>query len=205
MFMECKKACIYTFAGSLLAEVEVLDGNKEAIELIIKEEDIWNISGETMIEFYDGKQGLVTCKCRISGMTKLADQTAYRATCKIVKMVSENERRQALKVRIEQPVTIEASEDSGQIIHIQAEIKDISQGGVGFESKESLNEDQSFSFLINTSYGLLRLKGCVLWKKDFIDDNEELCYRYGAQFLEMTPHQESIIKKFTLSERLKKQ
>jgi hypothetical protein len=205
MFMECKKACIYTFAGSLLAEVEVLDGNKEAIELIIKEEDIWNISGETMIEFYDGKQGLVTCKCRISGMTKLVDQTAYRATCKVVKMVSENERRQALKVRIEQPVTIETSEDSGLITHIHAEIKDISLGGVGFESKESLNENQSFSFLINTNYGCVRLKGCVLWKQESIDDNEELFYRYGAQFLEMTPHQESIIKKFTLSERLKRQ
>lgn len=205
MFMECKKACIYTFAGSLLAEVEVLDGSKEAIELIIKEEDIWNISGETMIEFYDGKQGLVTCKCRISGMTKLADQTAYRATCKVVKMVSENERRQALKVRVEQQVTIETSEDSGLIIHIHAEIKDISLGGVGFESKESLNENQSFSFLINTNYGCVRLKGCVLWKQELTDDKEELFYRYGAQFLEMTSHQESIIKKFTLSERLKRQ
>lgn len=205
MFMECKKACIYTFAGSLLAEVEVLDGDKEAIELIIKEEDIWNISGETMIEFYDGRQGLVTCKCRVSGMTKLVDQNAYCATCKVVKLVSENERRQALKVSTEQSVTIETSEDSGTVLHIHAEIKDISLGGVGFESKENLKENQPFSFLINTIYGCVRLKGCILWKKESIDEKEELYYRYGAQFLEMTPHQESMLKKFTLSERLKKQ
>ncbi len=205
MFMECKKACIYTFAGSLLAEVEVLDGDKEAIELIIKEEDIWNISGETMIEFYDGRQGLVTCKCRVSGMTKLVDQNAYRATCKVVKLVSENERRQALKVSTEQSVTIETSEDSGTVLHIHAEIKDISLGGVGFESKENLKENQPFSFLINTIYGCVRLKGCILWKKESTDEKEELYYRYGAQFLEMTPHQESMLKKFTLSERLKKQ
>lgn len=205
MFMECRKACIYSFAGSLLAQVEVMNGDKEVMELIINETDIWNISGETMIEFYDGKQGLVTCKCRISGMTKLPDQSAYRATCKVVKMVSENDRRQALKVRIEQPVTIETSGDSGTLLHIQAEIKDISVGGVGFESKENLMENQPFSFLINTNYGCVRLKGCVIWKKEVSEMGKNIGYRYGAQFLEMTPHQESMIKKFTLSERLKKQ
>lgn len=79
MFTECKKACICSFAGNLLAEVEVVDSHKERMGLIIREEDVRKISAEMIIVFYDGIQGLVTCRCLLYEKVKLDWETILEA------------------------------------------------------------------------------------------------------------------------------
>ncbi|WP_394523092.1 PilZ domain-containing protein [Lacrimispora sp. JR3] len=203
MFAECKKATIYSFAGSLLAEVEVVDCEKDIMGLIVQKDDIGKIGSETMVVFYDGVKGLVTCKCRLSGWVKQEDGLTYRVSCRVDKQISEEERRRAMKVRVQHSVTLEILTEEGKVIHIQAVVKDLSAGGAGFECKEELKEEQSFSFLFETKFGCVRLKGCILWKKEFSDKAGNPYYRYGSRFLDMTAHQESMLRKIISFEYLK--
>jgi hypothetical protein len=201
--MECKKASIYSFAGGLLAEAEVVDCDKDIMGLIIEKSDIGKIGAETIVIFYDGVKGLVTCKCRLSDWVKLEDRPAYQVSCRVDKQISEEERRQDMKVRVKHSVTLEIPDDDGNVLHIQAEVKDLSAGGVGFVSREELKEEQLFSFLIDTKFGCVRLKGCILWKKELSDKEGNHYYRYGSRFFDMTDHQESMIRKITVFEHLR--
>lgn len=203
MFTECKKATIYSFAGSLLAEAEVIDCQKDIMGLIIQKDDMGKIGSETIIVFYDAVKGLVTCKCRLSDWVKLEDSLAYRVSCRVDKQISEEERRQAMKVRVEHSVTMEIPDNAGNVVHIQAVLKDLSAGGAGFVSKEEIKEEQPFSFLLDTKFGCVRLKGCILWKKEFSDNAGNQYYRYGSKFFDMTAHQESMIRKIISFEYLK--
>nr|WP_288830765.1 PilZ domain-containing protein [uncultured Clostridium sp.] len=203
MFTECKKACICSFAGNLLAEVEVVDTGKERMGLIVREEDVRKLSADMIIVFYDGKQGLVTCKCRLYEKVKLEENPSYKFSCRIMERIEDLERRHDEKVKVEIPVVLEMTREDENLLHISAVIKNISTGGIGFESDEELKEGGLFSFLMDTNFGCFRLKGCVLWKKDLLDENGRHSYRYGGHFYDMTPHQESALEKYLLIKKLK--
>ncbi|WP_313186422.1 PilZ domain-containing protein [Lacrimispora sp.] len=203
MFTECKKACICSFAGNLLAEVEVVDSDKERIGLIIEEEDVRKLSADMIIVFYDGIQGLVTCKCRLYEKLKLEEKPYYMLSCRIMERIEDLERRHDAKVKVDIPVVLEMAGDDETLLHISAVIKNISSGGIGFESKEELKERGLFSFLMDTNFGCVRLKGCVLWKKERTDENGKHSYRYGGHFHDMTSHQESVLERYLLIEKVK--
>ena len=203
MFTECKKACICSFSGNLLAEVEVVDSHKERMGLVIREEDVRKISADTIIVFYDGVQGLVTCKCRLYEKVKLEGKPFYKLSCRVMKRIEELERRHDTKVGIELPVVLEVTGDDENLIHIKAAIKNISAGGIGFESEKELKEGGYFSFLLDTNFGCVRLKGCILWKNDRTGENGKHFYRYGGHFLDLTSHQEVVLGKFLLLEQIK--
>lgn len=203
MFTECKKACICSFSGNFLMEAEVVDSDKERIGLIIREEDVRKISAETIIIFYDGVQGLVTCRCRLYEKVKLEEKLCYRFSCRIMERIGEVQRRGDRKVRVAFPVVLEITDDDQNLIHRKVVVKDISAGGMGFESEEELKEGCLFSFLLDTNFGCVRLKGCVCWKKESSDENGKHFYRYGGHFLDQTSHQEAVLGKILLLEHVK--
>lgn len=203
MFVDCKKACICSFTGVPLAEAEVVDSGKEPMGLIIKEEDIRKISAEMIIVFYDDVRGLVTCKCRLDDKVEVEDGPFYKLSCRVLERMEELERRRDMKVRICFPASMDISDTEENIFHVKAEVKNISAGGVGFESKEDLKEGSVFSFLMDVKSACIRLKGTVLWKKKVLDGEKDCYYRYGGRFQEMTSHQETVLGKFLLQEQIK--
>ncbi|MFR3730901.1 PilZ domain-containing protein [Lacrimispora sp.] len=203
MFTECKKATIYSFAGNVLAEAEVTDCEKDIMGLIIQKEDMGKIGSETIVLFYDGAKGLVTCKCHLSDWKKLEDSLTYRVSCRVDKQISEEERRQTMKVKTGYSVTMEIPDAAGNVIPIRAVVKDLSAGGAGLVSREELKEEQPFSFLLDTKFGCVRLSGSILWKKEMSDEDGNRYYRYGSKFFDMTAHQESMMRKIISFEYLK--
>lgn len=195
MVNDCEKACIYTFGGILLAEATVVDSDKEDIGLIVKEEDVKKISMTMVVVFYDGKKGLVTCECRQFSKTKLAEEAAYQLTCRIEKRISEEERRRELKIKIEFPVILEIFDAEANKDHVQVLVKDISAGGIGFESDTELQEEQLFSFLVDLPHFCFRLKGRIIWKKK-VSEGDKAIFRYGSSFYEMNTYQDSMVRKF---------
>lgn len=211
MLKECEKACIYTLDGVFLAEVKVVDSDKDSMGLIVEEKDMDKVNTETVIVFYDGVQGLVTCKCRLSARMKIngdesgeVDGAIYKVPCQIDELVGVEQRRNDLKVRVSFPVMLETSDADGKVTKIPARVKDVSAGGVGFESKQKLAEEQLFSFLFETDTGCTRLKGYVLWAEKLSKEEEPPRYRYGSRFLDMTSYQESMVRKFAFQEQLKR-
>ncbi|WP_077612071.1 PilZ domain-containing protein [Clostridium sp. Marseille-P2415] len=211
MLKECEKACIYTLDGVFLAEVKVVDSDKDSMGLIVEEKDMDKVNTETVIVFYDGVQGLVTCKCRLSARMKInGDESGevggaiYKVPCQIDELVGVEQRRNDLKVRVSFPVMLETSDADGKVTKIPARVKDVSAGGVGFESKQKLAEEQLFSFLFETDTGCTRLKGYVLWAEKLSKEEEPPRYRYGSRFLDMTSYQESMVRKFAFQEQLKR-
>lgn len=211
MFIECEKACIYSLDGVFIAEAKVVDSDKDSMGLIFEEEDMDKVHTETVIVFYDGVQGLVTCKCRLSARVRINGTESgeeagaiYKVPCQIDELIGIEQRRSDLKVRVSIPVVLETSDSDGKVTHIEAKMKDISAGGAGFESADKLNEEQIFSFLFNTDNGCTRLKGCILWVKKLSEEEENPCYRYGSRFFDMTSYQESMVRKFTFQEQLKR-
>lgn len=203
MFVDCKKACICSFTGTPLAEVEVIDSDKDPMGLIIKERDIRKVSAEMIIVFYDDVRGLVTCKCRLDGKVRMEDKPSYKLSCRVMERMEELERRRDTKVRIFFPAAMDISDPENKVQHIKAEVKNISAGGVGFESREELKEGSTFSFLMDIKSACIRLKGTVLWKKMVLDGEKGHYYRYGGRFLDLTPHQETVLGKLLLQEQIK--
>ena len=203
MFVDCKKACICSFTGIPLAEAEVVDSGKEPMGIIIREEDIRKISAEMIIVFYDDVRGLVTCKCRLDEKVRVEERPFYKLSCRILERMEELERRRDTKVRLCFPAAMDISDPEESISHVKAEVKNISAGGVGFESKEELKEGSTFSFLMDIRSACIRLKGTILWKKKVLDGEKGYYYRYGGRFLEMTAHQETVLGKLLLQEQIK--
>lgn len=210
MFNECEKACIYSLEGVFLAEVRVVDSDKDCMGLIFEEEDMDKLDTETVIVFYDSFQGLVTCKCSLSGRVKISGnetgdfgRAIYKVPCKINELVGVEQRRRDLKVRVSIPVKLETTDAQGKVIHVKAKIKDISAGGVGLESETELKENQLFSFVFKTDAGSTRLKGSVLWVKRLTEEDEPPYYRYGSRYFDLNSYEESMVRKFTFQEQLK--
>lgn len=211
MLIECDKACVYSFDGVFLAEVKVVDSHMDSMGLIFKEEDMDEVNTESVIVFYDAVQGLVTCKCRLSGRVKITGDESrdtgnaiYKVPCQIDELVGIEQRRHDLKIKVSYPITLETSDVDGKVTHVAAKIKDISAGGIGLESAVELREAQIFSFLFETDTECTRLKGHILWVKKISKENQPPCYRYGCRFFGMTSYQESMVRKFTFKEQLKK-
>lgn len=211
MFNECEKACIYTLDGDYIAEVKVMDSDKDSMGLLFEEQDIEKVKTETVIVFYDGIQGLVTCKCRLSARVKLSGRekgvtgrAVYKVPCKIDELLGVEQRRRDLKVRVSFPILLETSDADGKITHIAAKVRDVSAGGIGLESAQKMEAQQSFSFLFDTDAGCTRLKATVLWGKKLSYEDEPPYYRYGCRFIDLTVYQESMVRKFTFQEQLRK-
>ena len=211
MLRECDKACIYSFDGVFLAEVKVVDSEKDNMALIFEEEDMDKVNTESVIVFYDGIQGLVTCKCSLSARVKVVGtesgdlgRAIYKVPCRIDELIGVDQRRRDLKVRVSIPVMLETADEQGKVIHISAKLKDISAGGIGFESPEKLKENQIFSFMFETDAGDTRLKASVLWVSEVSENGEEPFYRYGSRYFGLSTYQESMVRKFTFQEQLKR-
>lgn len=211
MFIECEKASVYSIGGDFIAEARVVDSHKHSLGLIFETTDMDKVSTESVIVFYDGVQGLVTCRCRLSARVKVngdeigeTGNALYKVPCFIDELIGMEQRRHDLKVRVSLPVTLETADLAGKVIHIAAKIKDISAGGIGFESDALLKQEQIFSFLFETDRGSDRFKASILWKRRISGENEPPCYRYGGRFFDMTSYQESMVRKFTFLEQLKR-
>ncbi|WP_097004726.1 PilZ domain-containing protein [Lacrimispora amygdalina] len=211
MLRECDKACIYSLDGVFLAEVKVIDSDKENLALIFEEEDMDKVNTESVIVFYDGIQGLVTCKCSLSARVKVVGtesgdigRAIYKVPCRIDELIGVEQRRRDLKVRVSISSMLETSDEQGNVIHLPAKIKDISAGGIGFESSEKLKENQIFSFSFETDAGDTRLKASVLWVKEVAENGEEPFYRYGSRYFDLSKYQESMVRKYTFQEQLKR-
>jgi len=211
MLRECDKACIYSFDGVFLAEVKVVDSEKDNMALIFEEEDMDKVNTESVIVFYDGIQGLVTCKCSLSARVKVVGtetgdlgRAIYKVPCRIDELIGVEQRRIDLKVRVSIPVMLETADELGKVIHLPAKLKDISAGGLGFESLEKLKENQIFSFMFETDAGDIRLKASVLWVREVTENGEEPFYRYGSRYFGLSAYQESMVRKFTFQEQLKR-
>ena len=211
MLRECDKACIYSLDGVFLAEVKVIDSDKDNLALIFEEEDMDKVNTESVIVFYDGIQGLVTCKCSLSARVKVVGtesgdiaRSIYKVPCRIDELIGVEQRRRDLKVRVSLSAVLETSDEQGKVIHLPAKIKDISAGGIGFESSEELKENQIFSFLFETDAGDTRLKASVLWVKEVAENGAEPFYRYGSRYFDLSKYQESMVRKYTFQEQLKR-
>lgn len=211
MLRECDKACIYSLDGVFLAEVKVIDPDKENLALIFEEEDMDKVNTESVIVFYDDIQGLVTCKCSLSARVKVVGtesgdigRAIYKVPCRIDELIGVEQRRRDLKVRVSISSMLETSDEQGNVIHLPAKIKDISAGGIGFESSEKLKENQIFSFLFETDAGDTRLKASVLWVKEVAKNGAEPFYRYGSRYFDLSKYQESMVRKYTFQEQLKR-
>ena len=211
MFTECEKASVFSLTGVFIAEVRVVDSHMDSMGLIFDEEDMDKVSTESVIVFHDGVQGLVTCRCRLSGRVKISGEeigeignAIYKVPCVIAELIGIEQRRRDLKVRVSFPITLETADSDGKVTHIAAKIKDISAGGVGLETAVELSAEQIFSFLFETDSDCTRLKGSILWVKKMSGENEPPLYRYGSRFFDMTSYQESMVRKFAFLEQLKK-
>nr|WP_314462382.1 PilZ domain-containing protein [uncultured Clostridium sp.] len=211
MLRECDKACIYSFDGVFLAEVKVVDSENDSMALIFEEEDMDKVNTESVIVFYDGIQGLVTCKCSLSARVKVVGtesgdlgRAIYKVPCRIDELIGVEQRRRDLKVRVSIPVMLETADEQGKVIHLPAKLKDISAGGIGFESPERLKENQIFSFMFETDAGDTRLKASILWVSEVTENGEEPFYRYGSRYFGLSTYQESMVRKFTFQEQLKR-
>lgn len=211
MLTECGKASVYSLDGVYITEVRVVDAHKESLGLIFEEEDMDKVNTESIIVFYDGVQGLVTCKCSLSGRVKIdgtesgdINDAIYKVPCQINERISIEQRRNDLKVKVSFPVVLEIIDAKGEVTHIPAKMKDISAGGIGLESAEAINDNQDFSFLFDTEIGCTRLKASILWGQRLTEEDEPPLYRYGGRFIDVTSYQESMVRKFTFQEQLKR-
>lgn len=207
MFKECEKACIYTLDGDFAAEARVESLDQETIGLIFEEKDMEIVNPEVLIVFYDGVEGLVTCRCRLSAVRRISGEmgkAVCKAFCQMEERLGVEQRRRDLKVRVSLPVTLETADAAGKVIRVAASVKNISVGGVGLESSVCLEEKQIFFFTFETPLGSARLKASILWRKELANGYGTSVWQYGCRFFDMAGNEEALVRKFVFQEQLKK-
>ncbi len=131
--------------------------------------------------------------------------TDMQTNIEILKTHEKQERRTSLKVRTSfrtRIVKVRLNRPNARIMYQNTEIetKDLSMGGIGFFANRAFFKNQLVDIIMNQVKPGMTLRAKILRRKELRDSGWR--YRYGCEFVRLTPEDERAICEFVFKAQL---
>lgn len=203
MLNHCVKCSIYNLDKEFIcdAQVSLVDETQASLALLDDVSD--QLLTEVNVTFYDDIQGLVTYLCVLSGYREVAlphFRNYYSVTCRFQKQISVIQRRSDIKIKTDFVIDITTIGSDNHETMIEVSVKNMSAGGLYFETENELAVGSEFSFLFRKGSLPLVLKGLILRRQEFQSPH---FYGYGCSFTHLSSAKEAIIREFVFREQVR--
>ncbi len=206
MLDHCRKADICDEEGELLYQCSVQQGPMGGLLLIVSRELDYQAQDTFLVVFYDPAMGMVTCRCRLSVPLKLPDHMCS-LRCEVVEQLSQDQRRQDLKVKVGLKVMIHVSVQPSDSFSLPeaghpAAVEDLSAGGVYLCTDLPLRKGRHLWFDLQEVDGTLTAQ--ILRVDSPKSAAGKQRFGYGCRFIELTAQQESQLRGYVFREELRR-
>lgn len=208
MFKHCQKASVFNEKHIEVALARVTDQEEDAVVLIFDDDVLEQLDSEMDVMFYDGDMGLVTCRCGFSGYRdrKVVEPDGkavmkYATYCQIGEVIGIEQRRRDIKVRVGFPLVMETRNEEGKLLKVPVKTKNISAGGIAFETTYALKKGERMSFPFDQGDKMVDLQAEILWVKETEEEGKP--FLYGCRFVDMNLTKEGVVRRYVYQEQMK--
>ena len=182
----CKRAEIFDSDGDLLVQAGVEQGPMDSVLLIVPRSFDFHLLPYFQIVFYDPILGMLTCRCSLNSPLDLPEQMRS-LRCEIIDRLSQEQRRQDVKVSVGEKVMLHTSRQPGDAVQIPSE---------GVQA----------TVLNIRAGGTIPLVAKILRVSDETVYPSQPLYGYGCRFMDLPARYESQLRSFVFREdrRLRK-
>ncbi len=187
---DCESCLVYGSDKKPLSRARVYEVKENVLQLFFSTSKLRNARLKTIVDFYDGKQGLVRCAC---DMTLKKNPKSYEAgepwmaDCTIIKIYETFQRQKDIRAKVQ--IATEFVVDDGRFV--PGTIQNISAGGLYFVTTQQLIKGQNLSFVYKFKTDSHRVTARILRIQELRGG-----YGYGCQFRELSQNQEADIRNF---------
>ena len=205
MLEKCKKADILEKAGTLICQARVSVGRTGEIILVIPRSATYKSNSAYPVVFYDPVLGRVTCRCRLSAPLPLPGGELYSLRCEVVEQLSQEQRRQDVKIPMNMTIMLHAAYQPGDPVRTSelgtpATIGTLSAGGVYLRTALPLPKGRRVWFDLMVGKEKMTLSAKVVWMETTSPKPGQIQYGYGCQFVNLLSRQESALRSFIFQE-----
>ena len=207
MMDNCKKAEIFDDSGNLLCEAAVSCGPMGGLLLDVPAELDYKAQSLFRVLFYDPTMGMVMCRCTLSSPLDLPEgRRSLR--CDIAEQISQENRRQDVKVSLGAEVMIHVSRQPGDKVQVppegvSAKVFNISAGGVYLRTALALKEGRRLWFDFKEAGGTIPLAAEILRVEDATIWGQRPLYGYGCRLVDLPTRYESQLRSFVFREEMR--
>ena len=193
----CKKAELHLPDGKAIpAKVSI--GPIVGLIVAAAEKTAYQLVTPIEISFLDPIMGVVTCMCSLTAPLVDEDRTEYSYRCEILQQLSQDQRREDIKVPLAATVTIKLEGGTGA--EAQATLRNISAGGVYLITSLGAAVGSRLSFMFHGAGGSLPLTAQVLRVEQVTDRLGRPLFGYGCQFVHLASRYEAQLRSYVFSE-----
>lgn len=199
-FKLCDTCLVYGSDRKPLSRARVEEVNDKLIRLYFTSSKLRNARLKTLVDFYDGQQGLMRCLCEVvlkqnPQVTRFTEP--WMADCVVLKVYETLQRQKDLRVKVH--IGTEFRIDSGVLF--PGVIQNISAGGLYFATGQRLNLKQEFVFQHAFRTEVSKVRARVLRIHNLTQNG----FGYGCQFINLTPGLEADIRNFVYNRQIELQ
>ncbi len=199
---DCENCLVYGSDKRPLARARVVQLGDDEIQLFFSSYKLRNARLRTIVDFYDGQQGLVRSLCEL---VLKKNQSANRisepwtADGTILKVYDVLQRQKDLRVKVH--INLECITPQGY--RFTGIIQNISAGGIFLLADQKMNPGQAISFRHAFKDGdPVEFGVRVIRRQEILAQGG---YGYGCQFMDLSAQDEADIRKFVYNKQIEKQ
>lgn len=198
---DCDNCLVYGSDRKPLVRARVVMVEENVFQLHFGTYKLKNAKFRTIVDFYDGQQGLVRCQCDLivkqrRNLQGLDGEWIAEGT--ITKVYDIVQRQKDLRVPVH--IGMEFVSDDGT--YTSGVVQNISAGGLYIVTSYQMVPGQYFTFTYTFEREQRRITAKVLRVKRLPAQSS---YGYGCRFLELAPDEEADIRKFVYRKQIEKQ
>lgn len=207
MFEKCKKGDIIEKTGALICQARVSVGHSGEVLLVIPRAAVYKPNSLYRVVFYDPVLGRVTCRCRLSASLPLPGGELCSLRCEILEQLSQEQRRQDVKIPLEMTVMLHVVYQPGDVSRVPesgvpSAIVNISAGGVYLRAPLLLDKGRRVWFDFQIGGENLTLSAQVLRRENAaLSSAHQLQYGYGCKFINMLSKHEAALRSFIFQQQ----
>ena len=198
---DCDNCLVYGSDKRPLARARVVQLGVDEIQLFFSSYKLRIARRRTIVDFYDGQQGLVRSLCELVLKKNQSPNRIiepWMADGTILKVNDVLQRQKDLRVKVH--INLECITPQGY--RFTGIIQNISAGGVFLAADQKMNPGQLISFRHAFKEEPVEFSVRVIRRQEILAQGG---YGYGCQFVDLSSRDESDIRKFVYNKQIEKQ
>lgn len=196
---DCESCLVYGSDRKPLSKARVYEVKENTLQLFFGTPKLRSARLKTIVDFYDGQQGLVRCLCDMTlkkNPKVFETGEPWMADCTLVKVYESFQRQKDIRVKVQ--MSMDFALDDNRLV--PGTIQNISAGGMYFVTAQQLLKGQRLSFVYKFKDESYRVSARILRVQDLHGG-----FGYGCQFIELTPGEEADIRNYVYKKQIRRQ